>query len=96
LRVQVAALTAAVSRFAYAENLQPVRVFLGSVPHNVRLFDISLRSIALGEIYYASALRAEDVQPQAQCLPLSNIVHSVFHKGAVRRARRGKRVNPLV
>jgi hypothetical protein len=39
--------------------------FLGSVPHNVRPFDISLRSIALGEIHYACALRAEDVQPQA-------------------------------
>jgi hypothetical protein len=37
-------------RFAYAEDLQPGRVFLGSVPDKVHAFDIALRPIALSEI----------------------------------------------
>jgi hypothetical protein len=39
-----------VSRFAYAEHLQPSCVFLGSVPDKVRAFNISLRPITLSEI----------------------------------------------
>jgi hypothetical protein len=39
-----------VSRFAYAEHLQPGRVFFGSVPDKVCSFDIPLRRIVLGEI----------------------------------------------
>jgi hypothetical protein len=37
-------------RFAYAEDLQPRRVFLGNVPDKIYAFDIALRRIALGEI----------------------------------------------
>jgi hypothetical protein len=38
------------SRFVDTENLQPGRVFLGSVPHKVLIFDISQRLIALSDI----------------------------------------------
>jgi hypothetical protein len=54
-----------VSRFAYAENLQPKGVLFGQVPDQVCPFDISRLRTALGKIDQACTLRTEDVQPQA-------------------------------
>ena len=65
-------------RFAfiiYADHFQPGVLLLGSVPDDVLTFNISLRSIALGEIDQTRALRAKDVHPKAQSLRMSIIVH---------------------
>ena len=50
-------------------------MFLGNVPDKIYAFDIALRPIALSEIDQTRTLRAEDVQPKAQSLRLSIIVH---------------------
>jgi len=54
-------------RFAYAEDLQPGRVFLGNVPDKIDAFDIALRPITLSEIDQMCAFGAEDVHPKTQC-----------------------------
>jgi hypothetical protein len=50
-------------------------VLFGSMPEKVRACDVALRPIALSEIDQTRTLRAEDVQPKAQSLRSSIIVH---------------------
>jgi hypothetical protein len=50
-------------------------VLFGSVPEKLNTCDVALRPIALSEIDQTRTLRAEDVQPEAQSLRLSVIVH---------------------
>jgi hypothetical protein len=50
-------------------------MLLRSVPEKVRAYNVALRSITLSEIDQTRTLRAEHVQPKAESLHLSIIVH---------------------
>jgi hypothetical protein len=59
----------------YEYDFQPGVVLLGFVQDDVPSFNVSLRSITLGEIDQTRALRAKDVHSEAQSLRLGIIVH---------------------